>query len=138
MSIPTVPASGSVAYYDITFDNINQKIGVRHHVRGKKSQMLNMVNAYATLERIGSYGLSNALPRSDDIKHIPISSILPTEDDELCLKEELAVIVGRILSTYLKTFQDVETASIPHKFLEESAHKSDIVSNLFPFTSKKK
>ena len=68
--IPTY-RENSKLYYDLTFDNINQRICVRHHVRGQKNQMLNIVQTYATLERIGSTLLSNVMPSSDTVRNIP-------------------------------------------------------------------
>jgi hypothetical protein len=34
--------------FDITFDNVNQRINTRYHTREKSSTILNMVQAYAT------------------------------------------------------------------------------------------
>ena len=96
---------------------------MRHHVRGKKNTVLNMVNAYATLERVGTCGLSNTLPNSEQVAEITVKD----EDDNL-LKDELTIMVTRILSTYMDVFQTTETTwSIQHRFSEESTHKSEIV-----------
>ena len=109
-------------------------MGVRHHVRGKKAQMLNMVNGYACKERIGSFGLSNEMPSSEYVRNIPIADLLPSDGDETLLKNELEVIVTRILSSYIHSFHDVETVeSIPHMFSEQSTHKSEIVSTCISF-----
>ena len=119
------------AYFDITFDNVNQKIGVRHHVRGKKNTMLNMVQSYATLERIGSLGLSNVTPCPEEIATIPIENLLPTIDDEKLLKQELSTMVSRILTRYIPAFSDLDTVwSIPHKYSSFSGLKSEVVSKL--------
>ena len=90
--------------------------------------MLNMVNAYATLERVGTCGLSNTLPNSEQVAEITVKDLLPTDEDDNLLKDELTIMVTRILSTYMDVFQTTETTwSIQHRFSEESTHKSEIV-----------
>ena len=94
--------------------------------------MLNMVNAYATLERIGSYGLSNNIPNSERCAMIGVEDLMPTVDDVSLLKEELVVLVCRILSRYVPAFKDVDTIwSIPHQYSEQSARRSEIVCIIF-------
>ncbi|KAJ8310228.1 hypothetical protein KUTeg_012093 [Tegillarca granosa] len=115
-------------YFDVTFDNVNQKVGVRHHVRGKQNKMLNMVQSYATLERVGSYGLSNIMPSAETIDSIPLTDILPTVEDEFSLREELSIMISRILQKFIPAFSNLETiSSIPHQYSEVSARKSEIV-----------
>ncbi|KAK3611122.1 hypothetical protein CHS0354_007381 [Potamilus streckersoni] len=122
------PNTNQNLYFDITFDKINQKIGVRHHVRGKRNAMLNMVQGFATLERIGSYGMSNVFPSPEAIRNLKISDILPSSKDEMALKFELAVIVSRILTTYVPAYDGLDTVwSIPHQYSTQSAFRSEIV-----------
>ena len=90
--------------------------------------MLNMVNAYATLERVGTCGLSNTLPNSEQVAEITVKNLLPMDEDDNLLKDELTIMVTRILSTYMDVFRTTETTwSIQHQFSEESTHKSEIV-----------
>lgn len=129
--IPPCEVKRDVVFYDLTFDNINQKVGVRHHVRGKKNKVLNMVQTYATLERVGSKGLSSVMPSSDTIKNIKMEEMLPSENDEKALQQELSIMVSRILTTYVPAFAGLDTQwSIPHQYSAQSALKSEIVSNL--------
>lgn len=127
--IPVPLPTDKRLYFDVTFDNVNQKIGVRHHVRGKKNTMLNMVQSYATLERIGTQGLSNQLPSADDIRNITVSDLLPSQEDENLLKSELSSLVSRTLCTYMDAFANLDVEwSIPHQYSIESRQKSEIVS----------
>lgn len=84
-------------FYDQTFDSINQKVKVRHPVRGEK-KVLNMVQIYATLERVGSKGLSSVKPSSDTIKSIKMEEMLPSENDKKVLQQELSIMVSKILT----------------------------------------
>ena len=63
--------------WDITFDNLNQKVHVRHHRKGVHTQQLNMVLAFATRDRVPSGHLSDVEPSPDDIRNIPIENFLP-------------------------------------------------------------
>ena len=74
------------AYFDITFDNVNQKKGLRHHFRGKENTILNMVQAYATKDRVITVNLSNDLPSADAVRNIPITAFIVSEEDERLIK----------------------------------------------------
>lgn len=90
-----------------------------------------MVQTYATLERVGSEGLSNEMPSSDTIKNIPVAELLPSEDDEQVLHRELTILVSRILTTYVPAFSGLNVQwSIPHQYSAQSALKSEIVRYL--------
>lgn len=129
--IPTCEVKRDQVFYDLTFDNINQKVGVRHHVRCKKNKVLNMVQTYATLERVGSKGLSSVQPSSDTIKGIKMGEMLPSENDEKVLQQELSIMVSRILTTHVPAVAGLDTQwSIPHQYSAQSALKSDIISDL--------
>lgn len=118
-------------FFDITFDNVNQKVGVRHHIRGKQNKMFNMVQAYATRDRVPVCGLSNQTPTADDILNIPDTAYLPSDSDEKDLKLELSYMVARILAAHMVCFAEFDDASqwkILHPYNKESSVKSEIVS----------
>lgn len=81
----------------------------------KKNKVLNMVQTYATLERVGSKGLSSVQPSSDTIKGIKMEEMLPSENDEKVLQQELSIMVSRILTTHVPASAGLDTQwSIPH------------------------
>lgn len=132
--IPTCTENAKL-FYDFTFDNVNQKIGVRHHVLGKKNQMLNRVQTYANLERIGSTGLSNVMPSSETVRNIPIAALLPDKTDERTLHDEFTTLVTRILTTHVPVFAGLDAEwSIPHQYSAQSAIKSEIVRTMMPMS----
>lgn len=60
-----------------------------------------------------------------------MEEMLPSENDEKVLKQELSIKVSRILTTYVPAFAGLDTQwSIPHQFSVQSALKRDIVSDL--------
>lgn len=130
-SQPSAPSVTQSFFYDITFDNVNQKVGVRHHVRGKQNKMFNMVQAFATRDRVPVCGLSNKTPTADDIMNIPDTAYLPSDGDEKDLKIELSYTVAKILNAHMACFAEFNDASqwkILHPCMKESSVKSEIVS----------
>ena len=122
------------AYFDITFENVNQKKGLRHHFRGKENKILNMVQAYATKDRVITVNLSNDLPSADAVRNIPITAFIVSEEDERLIKEELAIMIKRVLSTHMAAFKELKDCvvwSIPHAHSTESVLKNDIVSTMY-------
>jgi len=93
--------------------------------------MFNMVQAFATRDRIPVAGLSNHMPGADVIRGIPINAYVPNAEDEELLKEELAVMVSRILCRYMTCFKDLNLDwRIPHPYSKESNCKSEIVRRM--------
>jgi hypothetical protein len=56
-----------------------RKKGLRHHFRGKENKILNMVQAYATKDRVITVNLSNDLPSADAVRNIPITAFIVSE-----------------------------------------------------------
>lgn len=124
------------AYFDITFDNVNQKKGLRHHFRGKENKILNMVQAYATKDRVKTVNLSNDLPSADAVRNIPITAFIVSEEDERLIKEELAIMIKRVLSTHMAAFKELKDCvvwSIPHAHSTECIKKRYCKYNVFFF-----
>lgn len=61
---------------------------------------------------------------------ISVIKFLPDEVDEAMLRQQLVVLVERVLVKHLATFNGSETVDhIPHKFSYESGRKSVVVSS---------
>ena len=86
---PAKSISNGAYLYDITFDNLNQKVHVRHHRKGAHTQQLNMVQAFATRDRVPSGHLSDTEPTANDVRNITTEQFLPNQKDEEDLKEEI-------------------------------------------------
>ena len=120
--------------YTLCFDNVNQKLTVRHQVRDKSNKMLNMVQGYAAQDRIPTLHLSDAQPDPDTVLQIPLSSYLPSDLDEALLRSEITVTIMRILGSNIPIFQDLKMDKhIRHPYQKESSKKSNIVRFLYDF-----
>jgi hypothetical protein len=92
--------------------------------------MFNMVQAYAARNRIPSLHLPDQVPSADNLKAIPVDSLLPSEDDAAQLRASMTVMVERILVQYvpfLAHLRDDVTWHIPHQYTTESARRSELV-----------
>ena len=128
--IDALPSNGT-SLYDITFDNVNQKVHVRHHTRGKRTDVLNMVQAYATKDRVPSLHLDDSIPSADSIRDIPIENILPNAAEDELYIHELSTLVERVLVTNMACFEplaDSVEKHIKHMYTEESSRPSEVVS----------
>ena len=121
--------------YDLTFDNVNQKVHVRHHSRGQKTGMLNMVQAYASRDRIPCLHLNDDMPPASAIRDMPVEMFLPSAPEEDLCREELSIMIKRILVENLSCFKDAidrVPKHIPHLYSRESSMPSNIVSSGLP------
>ena len=117
--------------YTLTFDNVNQQQTARHQHRGDPGNArLNMVQGYAAKDRIPSPS-KNTAPDPNGIREIPISCMLPSDEELNSIRHEMTIIVMRILSSRMEGFRSVEDEipkHIKHEFSKESSKKSEIVS----------
>lgn len=92
--------------------------------------MFNMVQAYATRDRVPVCGLSYQTPTADDILNIPDTAYRPSDSDEKDLKLELSYMVARILAAHMVCFAEFDASQwkILHPYSKESSVKSEIVS----------
>jgi hypothetical protein len=58
--------------FSICFDNVNQKLTVRHQTRDRNNKILNMVQAYAAKDRIASIHLDDSIPSPQNILNMPL------------------------------------------------------------------
>ncbi|KAJ8304518.1 hypothetical protein KUTeg_018101 [Tegillarca granosa] len=115
--------------YSICFDNVNQKVTVRHQTRDRKNKIFNMVQAYCAKDRVPTLHLSDKYPTPETIANISNEKYLPTLEDERCLKEEMSIIIQRILVV----FEDLKTEvnwHINHPYLVKVSQKSEMVADM--------
>ena len=124
-----MPIAGDTTHclYDITFDNVNQKVHVRHHGRAKSNNILNMVQTFATRDRIPCTHLDDKLPPAQVIENIPLEAFLPFDEVRTLFKEEMSVAVERILKCRTKCFRDADVVQhIPQQYQKEPAQKATL------------
>ena len=73
----------------------------------RRNQSLNLFHNLATDERVVDPDLSNFWPRCP-IQSVPDTALLPSLEDNRCLRKEFAILVERILVKYLPAFASFE------------------------------
>ena len=64
------------------------------------------------------------------IEELPLHYPLPTVDVQKAFKSDCAVLVSRVITKYLKAFEqmiDVVVYHIPHPYVKEASSKSELV-----------
>jgi hypothetical protein len=118
--------------YSCVIDNINQKTHTRHNTKNRSNKQYNMVQGYAFRDRVDTLVLSDDHPNLD-LNSIPIQSYLPSQTDLDVVRNEMAILVKRILTSYLPSCKELVThvpTHIHHEFLEESGKKTERVIKL--------
>ena len=134
-SLKMVDTAGSVCIYTFKLcgDNVDKTVKVRFMRFDKGNISLHYFHSYAVLDRIDLSGLSDSyvascLPSPRNIA----ASLLPSEPDDQSLKRHFSILVSRVLVTHIKFFSfgfdDVVQWHIEHKFSNEMAKKSVVVS----------
>lgn len=110
-------------------DNVDKTIGVRDIRSDHHKEMKHMYTLLAVKARVQ--------PPSPDDSFIPLpiatlehSEFLPTSSELGTVKQNMEILVSRILCEYIVAFKSLEksvTAHIPHKYNTKMAIKSDVV-----------
>ena len=74
------------------FDNINQHTTARHYSSTHGNKQINMVQAYAALNRISSEGLDSTTPDASAILNIDMHEFVPSDNDVALMKSSVKVI----------------------------------------------
>ena len=90
--------------YALVIDNVQWLARAGHAGRGKKNQMHLVCNGFAAKNRVSFRHLTDNTQKP--ASEIPISQILPSQDDYESLKTRMTVIVERILVNNMDCFED--------------------------------
>ena len=128
---PDVPLQRATAWcgFVLVGDNIDKSVNARHQTMESRNRSLHYFNSYAVLDRC-------------DFSHLPeiesptvrssydMNNFLPSDDDFETILLHFAVLVGRMLTTYLPGFEKYELLSpqIKHKYSTEMKRRSEVVS----------
>ena len=99
----------------------------------RQNTSLHYFNSFAVENRINISHLSEVFLDFSSISHDHIAhSVLPSSTDDKMLKENIAILVSRVLVTHLDffsiTFEGVVDWHIKHQFYKEMSSKSHVVS----------
>ena len=117
---------------DITFkfigDNVDKKVGVRDERLGHHGKMEHMFSILAARSRLPPLSLSRT-GQVADVTSLPWESFLPTHEDIERVKENLVVLVSRILTKYFKSLSPFSKAvpkHISHQYSTHMSKKSEV------------
>ena len=118
---------------DITFkfigDNVDKKVGVRDVRTDHQSEMVHMYSLLVARSRLPPLDL----PRTGqvaDVMSLPWKSFLPTQEDIESIRNNLAVLVSRLLVQYFKDLSSLSKSvpnHIKHKYSQQMSKKSEVV-----------
>ena len=128
-------------WFKIVGDNIDITLRPRYMRFDKQNTSIHSFQSFALKDRVNFSHLSDSPPSEQPNFPQIIEKLLPNDNDDLQICDEFAVLVARMLCTYMKffkeSFADVVDWHIPHKYSTEMSNKSVIVS-FFLFSSKLK
>ena len=124
----------SVTFYRICGDNIDKSVKhryMRSDFQGSSS--LHYFHSYATADRIDFLKLSDKSPPAKQLgNHAEAFILLPSLEDEEALRENIKILISRVLYDHLPyfkvTFDGIITWHIKHCYYDEMSKKSDTVS----------
>lgn len=137
--LPGLPIQMKHKGFRLCGDNLDKSIRRRHLRSDKRNQSLHYFHAYAVENRIDVSGLSEVCPNISEITDIKCAaeSILPQSRDDMIIKENITVLVSRVLYQYFNffklSFDGVIQWHIKHKNYTEMSCKSVVVCYTISF-----
>ena len=118
---------------DITFkfigDNLDKKVGVRDVRTDHKGSMVHMYSLLAARSRLPPLDLSRT-GQVADVMSLPWQSFLPSQGDVDSVRNNLVVLVSRLLAQYFKCLSPLSKSvpkHIKHKYSQQMSTKSEVV-----------
>ena len=116
--------------YKLVGDNIDKNVRPYEMTIDNQTRSLHYFHTYAVRDRVdmGNFCDDTQLPATSDID---LWNLLPTRCDDSTMRENMAILVGRILAKYMPFFSDWckdLPRHLPHNFSCEMSQKSEVVS----------
>ena len=112
-------------------DNIDSTVNPRCMREDAQSKSLHYVQVYAVKDRIDYSTIIDPLPSGEK----NIFNILPTSNDYEKIKENMAILVSRIIADHIRFFAEdyksIVTRHILHKYTSQMSQKSEVVSYIY-------
>ena len=124
-------ASGTTPItYKLVGDNIDKNVRPREMRSDVQTRSLHYFHTYAVRDRVDMSQFSGT-SGNVDFGEIRLQEILPTCRDEVALRDNFAILVGRVLAKYMPFFATLAKGlerHIPHDFSAEMSQKSEVVN----------
>lgn len=122
--------------YSVVGDNLDKSIKPRYNrLQSQGIQLLHYFHHIAIADRIDVSNLSLTPPMPPKIAHEQCArSLLPSTEDDRTLKDNMIILISRILVTNIESFKfnfsDVTVWHIETAYQEEMSMESEVVRNL--------
>lgn len=127
------------AIFGFIGDNVNKMKWVRDQRSDNQSEMVNMYSLLVAKSCVSSQIFSKTGVVAD-LNSIPCKSFLPSHDDVLAVKQNLIVLVCRLLCTFFKDLNPLSKsvpAHVTHMYSQEMGKKSEDAVILTSFSRMK-
>ena len=131
--LPGLPIEMRHKGFRLCGDNLDKSIHRRHLRSDKRNQSLHFFHAYAVENRIDVSELSDNCPSISETTDVSCAAqwILPKSRDDAAIKDNIAVLISRVLYQYFDffklSFDRVIQWHIKHKHYTEMSCKSVVV-----------
>ena len=113
-------------------DNIDYEIHARVQSQKHRNRSIYWTHQFAVLDRVQDPQLESHSSQKS-VNEIQFAELLPDKDVMENLVKNWAVIVSRVITTYLPLFQsfrDAVVRHIPHEYSKEMSQKSNSVGRI--------
>ncbi|XP_053403746.1 uncharacterized protein LOC123554765 isoform X2 [Mercenaria mercenaria] len=112
--------------YTICLDNVGEQVTARHHTRNQGNKDKSRALAYVAKNRIQTTHFDDE--ESVAASEIPTESFFVTNAEAGLVREEMVLMVQRIITEYLSLFQPLKDSVLEsrHMYETESAGKSEL------------
>lgn len=121
--------------YTLCGDNIDKNVRRRYQRYDKSTISLHYFHMYAVKNRIDVSHLSDVSPLCNLDKKAKALLVMPSPDDDLQLKKNIAILISRVLVNHMEffkfSFSDITCWHIKHQYYGEMSTKSHVVSANF-------
>lgn len=118
--------------YTLCGDNIDKNVRRRYQRSDKSTISLHYFHMYGVKNRVDVSHLSDVSPSCTLDKKAKAMLVMPSPNDDLQLKKNIAILVSRVLVNHMEFFKfcfsDVTCWHIKHQHYEEMSTKSVVVS----------
>ena len=130
--ISYAPTSFSLPTFKLVIDNLDKNIkpGAGNMRINHQTKSLHYTHIYAVKDRIDLTDYDDTQP-NPDINSIDVKLLLPSPEDKSALLKNFGFLISRVLKKRLPFFKQFGSGlerHIRHKYYEEMAHKSEVVS----------
>ena len=125
---------GNSTLYHLCGDNIDMSVKQQYmRIGSSKPDSIHYFHFYAVADRIGLSNISDqVIATQQRDSGLIVASLLPTPEDDVALRDNICVLMSRILCEHVEffkfTFEEVVDWHIKHEFYDEMSPKSIVVS----------